>query len=185
MGLSFEVRVSRADETPPEGASPDEAAAVIARRKAQAVACAREDYVLGADTTVLTPEGAVFGKPHSADEAREMLTALSGRTHTVVTGLAVLHGEDCLVRTVRTRVRFRTIGEHEIEAYIATGEPFDKAGAYGIQGRAAWLVEALEGDYFNVVGLPLEPLGEMLGQMGFDVWKDGGRGNCADSGNPG
>ena len=183
MGLAFEVRVSEADETPPENASPEDAAVAIALRKAEAVEKAPGDTVIGADTTVLTPEGEVFGKPHSREEARRMLESLSGRTHTVVTGVAVLNGTRRLTRAVETRVRFRTLSDGEIEAYIDTGEPFDKAGAYGIQGRAAWLVDALEGDYFNVVGLPLAPLGEMLREAGFDVWQNGGR-SCADSGDP-
>ncbi len=183
MGLTFTVRVSDADETPPPGVSPQEAAVCVACRKAEAVARAPEDVVIGADTTVLTPEGEVFGKPHSRDEARRMLESLSGRTHTVITGVAVLRGEEKRLRTVETRVRFRCLRHEEIEAYIDTGEPFDKAGAYGVQGRAAWLVDVIDGDFFNVVGLPISPLGEMLREVGFDVWKDGGS-TCASSGNP-
>ena len=183
MGLSFIVRVSDADETPPPGASPQEAAVCVAARKAGAVERAPEDVVIGADTTVLTPDGEVFGKPHSRDEARRMLESLSGRTHTVITGVAVLRGEEKRLRTVETRVRFRRLTSEEIEAYIDTGEPFDKAGAYGVQGRAAWLVDVIDGDFFNVVGLPISPLGEMLREVGFDVWKDGGS-TCASSGNP-
>ncbi len=112
-----------------------------------------------------------------------MLSSLSGRTHVVITGIAVLRGDTCLTKSVETRVRFRDLTPEEIEAYIDTGEPFDKAGAYGVQGRAAWLVDSIEGDFFNVVGLPVAPLGEMLREIGFDVWKDGGS-SCASSGNP-
>ena len=183
MGLTYTVRVSNADETPPAGAAPQEAAVAVAARKAQTVERGPDDVVIGADTTVLTPDGEVFGKPHSREEAERMLQALSGRTHVVITGIAVLRGDTLLQRAVETRVRFRDLTAAEIEAYIDTGEPFDKAGAYGIQGRAAWLVDVIDGDFFNVVGLPVAPLGEMLREVGFDVWKDGGS-SCASSGNP-
>ena len=183
MGLTYTVRVSNADETPPAGAAPQEAAVAVAARKAQTVERGPDDVVIGADTTVLTPDGEVFGKPHSREEAERMLRALSGRTHVVITGIAVLRGDTLLQRAVETRVRFRDLTAAEIEAYIDTGEPFDKAGAYGIQGRAAWLVDVIDGDFFNVVGLPVAPLGEMLREVGFDVWKDGGS-SCASSGNP-
>ena len=183
MGLTYTVRVSNADETPPAGAAPQEAAVAVAARKAQTVEREPDDVVIGADTTVLTPDGEVFGKPHSREEAERMLRALSGRTHVVITGIAVLRGDTLLQRAVETRVRFRDLTAAEIEAYIDTGEPFDKAGAYGIQGRAAWLVDVIDGDFFNVVGLPVAPLGEMLREVGFDVWKDGGS-SCASSGNP-
>ena len=183
MGLTYTVRVSNADETPPAGTTPQEAAVAVAARKAGTVERERDDVVIGADTTVLTPDGEVFGKPHSREEAERMLEALSGRTHVVITGIAVLRGDTLLQRAVETRVRFRDLTAAEIEAYIDTGEPFDKAGAYGIQGRAAWLVDVIDGDFFNVVGLPVAPLGEMLREVGFDVWKDGGS-SCASSGNP-
>ena len=183
MGLTYTVRVSNADETPPAGAAPQEAAVAVAARKAQTVERGPDDVVIGADTTVLTPDGEVFGKPHTREEAERMLQALSGRTHVVITGIAVLRGDTLLQRAVETRVRFRDLTAAEIEAYIDTGEPFDKAGAYGIQGRAAWLVDVIDGDFFNVVGLPVAPLGEMLREVGFDVWKDGGS-SCASSGNP-
>ncbi len=182
MGLSFAVRVSDADETPPEGASPEGAALAIARRKAETVEHTPDDVVIGADTTVLTPEGMVFGKPRDRGEAIRMLEGLSGRTHTVITGVAVLRGGRALERAVCTRVRFRTLTDAEIAAYLATGEPYDKAGAYGIQGHAAWFVESVDGDFYNVVGLPLAPLGEMLAEIGYNVWQNGGR-FCADSGN--
>ena len=184
MGLTYTVRVSNADETPPAGAAPQEAAVAVAARKAQTVEREPDDVVIGADTTVLTPDGEVFGKPHTREEAERMLQALSGRTHVVITGIAVLRGDTLLQRAVETRVRFRDLTAAEIEAYIDTGEPFDKAGADGIQGRAAWLVDVIDGDFFNVVGLPVAPLGEMLRAVGFDVWNDGGS-SCASSGNPG
>ncbi|MEA4824854.1 MAG: Maf family protein [Clostridiaceae bacterium] len=182
MGLDFTVRVSDADETPPAGASPEDAALAIARCKAEAVERSPDDVVIGADTTVLTPEGAVFGKPRDRMEAIRMLRGLSGRTHTVVTGVVVLRGDQVLERAVCTKVRFRTLTDEEIAAYAVTDEPYDKAGAYGIQGRAAWLVESIDGDFYNVVGLPLAPLGEMLAKIGYDVWQNGGS-SCADSGN--
>ncbi len=183
MGLTYTVRVSNADETPPAGAAPQEAAVAVAARKAQTVEREPDDVVIGADTTVLTPDGEVFGKPHTREEAERMLQALSGRTHVVITGIAVLRGDTLLQRAVEARGRYRDLTAAEIEADIVTGEPFDKAGAYGIQGRAAWLVDVIDGDFFNVVGLPVAPLGEMLREVGFDVWKDGGS-SCASSGNP-
>ena len=178
MGLTYRVLVSDADETPPENATYLEAACEIALKKALAVRpqCSAEDIIIGADTTVVV-EKEIFGKPQDAEDARRMLHILSGRENTVVTGVAVVHGNQVQTRAVETLVRFRKLSEHEIDSYIATGEPMDKAGAYGVQGRACWLIEGIDGDFFNVVGLPLAPLGEMLHAAGFDIW---GGTSCED-----
>lgn len=143
-------------------------AAVLSVAKAQAVA---QNYplsiVIGADT-VVELNGAMLGKPKDETQAKEMLTALSGNTHTVHTGLALCHCGQVYSDVVSTRVTFRTLEEAEIDRYIASGEPFDKAGGYGIQGRAATMVRSIEGDYFTVMGLPLCRLSELLKQH-FDI----------------
>jgi septum formation protein len=117
-------------------------------------------------------DGAVLGKPADAADARRMLERLSGKEHAVITGLAVLDAASgrSIVRTSVTKVVFRDLSQREIDAYVATGEPLDKAGAYGIQERGALLVERIEGCYSNVVGLPLSLLGEMLREFGIPFW---------------
>jgi septum formation protein len=123
--------------------------------------------VIAADTVVVV-DGVVLGKPETGDEAEAMLRQLSGRAHHVTTGVVVAHGRRgvTLEDDVTTVVQFRTLGQEEIHRYVASGEPMDKAGAYGIQGRAALFVERLEGDYFAVVGLPLARLARMLSAVG-------------------
>ena len=147
---------------------PDELVKALSRNKAAEVharCAAPGDAVIGADTVVAL-DGAILGKPRDADDARRMLRALSGRTHTVWTGVTVLRGGDCLCHAERTDVRFRALTDDEIDRYIATGEPMDKAGAYGAQGYASLFVEHLDGDFFNVMGLPLCALGKLLKQLG-------------------
>jgi septum formation protein len=157
----------------PRGEPPREIVIRHALAKARSVAA---DYpgriLLGADTIVVL-EGAVFGKPADEDEARAMLAYLQGRTHTVFTGLAVVDlaaGRE-LSDAEATDVTMRPLVMEEIAAYVATGEPLDKAGAYAIQGRGALLVERVDGDYFNVVGLPLFRLSKMLASCGYDVFR--------------
>ncbi len=176
MGLPFRVLEADIDETPPTGASPRAAACAVALKKARAVQglCAPGDVIVAADTVVLCG-GAVLGKPRDAAEAAAMLRRLSGRGNTVLTGVAVLRGPRAFADCAATRVRFRRLTEREIAAYVATGEPLDKAGAYGVQGRAAWFAERILGDYSNVVGLPLELLGRMLAHAGYDVWREAKR----------
>lgn len=121
---------------------------------------------IGSDTLV-TIDGAALGKPHDAAHAADMLRALRGRTHEVLTGLAVLPpGETARTLCTRTRVRFRDFTEDELAAYVATGEPLDKAGAYGIQGKGALLVAGIAGDYYSVMGLPVASLAEILRKLG-------------------
>ena len=151
--------------------SPAELVTELSRCKAAEVAAqyaAAEDAVIGADTVVVL-DGAVLGKPLDADDAKRMLRALSGRAHTVFTGMTVLRGGRMLQHAERTEVHFRPLSEDEIDRYVATGEPLDKAGAYGAQGYASLFVEKLEGDFFNVMGLPLCALGKLLKQLGVDL----------------
>jgi len=171
VGIAFEVRVSDAPEDAGlPGAGPAEVAEAHARQKALAVAArAPGRLVLGADTVVVL-DGRVLGKPESAGEAREMLHALSGREHEVITGVAIALGAGTRPRLlalehVSTRVRFRDLSDEQIETYVASGEPMDKAGAYGIQGRGALLVDEIEGCYFNVVGLPLSRTWEIIERL--------------------
>ena len=149
---------------------PAELVMALASHKAHEVAarCGAEDVVLAADTIVWFHDR-VYGKPHSEAEAADMLRALSGQTHEVYTGVSVIRGGRELLRAERSAVRFRTLSQAEIAAYIATGEPMDKAGAYGAQGKAALFVEGIEGDFFNVMGLPLCTLGNMLKEQGVEL----------------
>ena len=165
----FVVRPTDADESLPEGIDPGAAVELLSRRKGEAArAQAGEgDLILSADTVVAL-DGAILGKPHSREEAVSMLTALSGRTHQVYTGVTLARGEDILTEHEVTAVTFRPLTAAEIEAYVRSGEPMDKAGAYGIQGLGALLAERLEGDYFNVMGLPLCRVGRMLTRFGLD-----------------
>ena len=127
-----------------------------------------EDVVIAADTVVVL-DGSVLAKPRDEADAARMLRSLSGRSHSVFTGLCVLRGEQVLAHAEESRVWFRALGEDEIARSIATGEPMDKAGAYGAQGIASVFVERLEGDFFNVMGLPLCALGKLLKQLGVDL----------------
>lgn len=159
LGLRFEVAPSDADETWPSGRPPGPAVEELAARKAEAVAVAHPGaLVLGADTVVVL-DGEVLGKPPTPEAARRALRRLSGREHTVYTGIALVHGGRTVTAHEATAVRFGPLAEGEIAAYVATGSPMDKAGAYGIQDDAGSLfVEGVTGDYFNVVGLPLHRL---------------------------
>lgn len=143
IGLSFTVKVSHADETIPSGMTPEEAVMHLASIKAAAVAANHEDsFIIGADT-VVTLDGEILGKPQNRKEARDMLQRLSGRTHAVCTGVAVRHGADEYLFYEKTKVTFWELTEEEINGYLETDEPFDKAGAYGIQGAGAILVKKL------------------------------------------
>ena len=167
IGLTFVVRSSDVDESVSPGLTPALVVESLSARKGEAVAAeaAPGDLVLSADTVVAL-DGAILGKPRDRAEAEAMLTALSGRTHQVYTGVTLLQDGRRLTEHEVTAVTFRPLSPGEIAAYVSTGEPMDKAGAYGIQGLGALLVERLEGDYFNVMGLPLCRLGEMLAQFG-------------------
>lgn len=168
IGVAFRVATDcQVDETVQPGEDPIRAAERLAREKA---AACRERYpesraVVAADTMVVL-DGKILGKPADPAEAAAMLGALSGRTHDVVTGWAVAGPDRVLAGAEITRVRFRVLTAPEIATYVATGEPLDKAGAYGIQGRAAVFVPEISGDYFTVVGLPLSRVGEALKSLG-------------------
>ena len=166
---TFDIIPSDADETMPEGVSPAECAAEISRRKAFDVKARFPDsLIIGADTIVVL-DNKILGKPRDEEDAFNMLSALSGNTHTVYTGLTVSFGDTTFSEAVATKVTFRTLTPDMIRRYIATGEPMDKAGAYGIQDKGAILVEKIDGDYFNVVGLPICRLAKILGDMGISV----------------
>ena len=166
IGLSdFTIRVSDAAEDYPPDLSPAEIVEHISREKAEAVPCAPDELVIAADTMVFL-DGQKLGKPADEADALRMLTALQGRRHTVRTGVTVRQGDRFLTESEATEVEFRPLSEAELRAYIATGEPMDKAGAYGAQGRGALLVERLDGDFFNVMGLPVLRLSRMLEKFG-------------------
>jgi len=167
VGWPFEAVPADVDESHREGESAEEFVSRLAREKAEAVASTRLfGLTLGADTVVVV-DGEILGKPRDEEEARGMLGRLSGRTHEVLTGVALVRAETgrWAVGVERTRVRFaRTSGE-EIAWHVATGDVLDKAGAYAVQGRAALFIEGIEGDYWNVVGLPVRLLYRLAGEM--------------------
>ena len=170
MGIeTFRVISSDADETVEPGLSPARIVEILSARKAEAVADHTKPggLVIAADTIVAL-DGAVLGKPNDGLEAFRMLSALSGRRHQVYTGVTLLRDGERRTEHEVTTVTFRELTQDDITRYIATGEPMDKAGAYGIQGYGALLVERIEGDYFNVMGLPVCRLGRMLAGMGTD-----------------
>jgi septum formation protein len=164
LGLTFDVVPTDVDETWRDGEAPVAHAERLAREKAAAVR--RPGVVtVGADTIVVV-DGDILGKPVDAGEARAMLRRLVGRGHVVHTAIAVAYGDRTASDVVSTRVWFRPLDEATIAAYVATGEPMDKAGAYGIQGYGAVLVDRIEGDYFTVMGLGLARLVDLLGAVG-------------------
>jgi septum formation protein len=169
-GFSFSVVSSAVDETHVPGEPPSDYVQRLANAKAELVAAraAGPAIVLAADT-VVTLEGRIFGKPRSSDDARHMLENLSGRTHAVLTGVTLIRLPDAERRTFveSTLVHFSQISAEEISRYLATEEPHDKAGAYAIQGRASRYIPRIEGDYFNVVGLPLAHVTQALADLGW------------------
>jgi len=187
-GYQFEVRAAHVNEDLRPGEDPIAYVTRLAREKAETVLRQIHEavpsqmaepppesaapVVLGADTTV-TLDGHILAKPEDEADARRMLALLSGRTHRVITGVAVVAGSGekmrCQAAAEVTTVRFLSLSAQEIAAYVATGEPMDKAGAYAIQGRAAKWIPRIEGDYFNVVGLPLALVASMLEEY-FPVW---------------
>ena len=157
----FAVRVADIDETMDPHKAPFDEVARVSRCKALAVSREADDVVIAADTIVVC-QGKVLGKPRTPEEAKAMLSLLSGRDHQVMTGCTVLRGDRCETFTEVTDLHFRRLSQGEIDAYVASGEPMDKAGAYGIQGGAALFCQRLEGDYYNVMGLPVCRLGQVL-----------------------
>ena len=170
-GFVFRVDAADIPEDPLPGEEPIAYVTRLAREKAEAVRArldangsASDAVLLGADTTVVV-DGQILGKPTSADDAARMLRLLSGRTHQVITGVAVISATQTLTAAEITAVQFFSLSEDEIAAYVATGEPLDKAGAYAIQGRAARWIPAIHGCYFNVVGLPLALVASLLAAL--------------------
>ena len=170
MGVrDFRIVTPDIDEHMDRDLPPAELVRQISLEKAQAVAAqADSNTVVIAADTVVALDGVVLGKPADKEEAFRMLSLLSGNRHQVYTGLAVLRGEQVFSQWEETAVTFRSLTAEEIEAYIATGEPMDKAGAYGIQGYGALFIQGISGDYYNVMGLPVCRLGQILGQLGMD-----------------
>ena len=168
----FKVSAPNVDESVEDGLSPAEIVEQLSLRKARAAAkkAGPSDLIIAADTVVAL-DGAVLGKPWDKGAAFAMLTALSGREHHVFTGVTVLRGEEAATLHEETAVTFRQLTPEEIRGYIATGEPMDKAGAYGIQGIGALLVSGIRGDYCNVMGLPVFRLGQILSSFGVDLLK--------------
>lgn len=166
----LEIIPARGEEKAAPGLAPAELVMELSCHKAAEVAemYGEDAVVIGADTVVAL-DGKVLGKPRDEADARRMLLALSGREHEVFTGVTLIRGDELLSHAERTVVRFRTLTEEEIAAYIRTGEPMDKAGAYGAQGYASLFVEHMDGDFFNVMGLPVCALGKMLKQMGVNL----------------
>ena len=178
MGVpQFEVVPALGEEIASPGLSSAQLVEVLSRQKAEEVAvqAGPDDVVIAADTVVAV-DGAVLGKPRDPADAARMLSLLSGRAHTVYTGVTVRRGTFSRTAHEATQVRFRPLTQSEISAYIATGEPMDKAGAYGIQGRGCVLVEGIDGNYQTVVGLPTCLLAGMLRQVGIDVLTGGQEG---------
>lgn len=165
MGIEFEIDAPDVDET--VAGAPDEMVRVLAERKARAVAAKRSEGLVVAADTLVALDGRALGKPANDEEAKEMLSSLSGRTHDVFTGVCVMDAASgrCMVEADRTGVCFREVSNEEIESYVATGEPRDKAGAYAIQGGAGAFVSGYEGSRTNVIGLPVELLDKMLRGM--------------------
>lgn len=164
-GLPFTIRAADIDETMDPEKPPFDEVARVSRCKAMAVGREPEDIVVAADTIVVCG-GKVLGKPRDEEDAARMLRLLSGSTHQVMTGCTVLGGSRAETFTQVTELHFRPLSEQEIGRYIATGEPMDKAGAYGVQGLGALLVERIDGDFFNVMGLPVLLLSRMLAEFG-------------------
>ncbi len=169
IGLPFAVIESDVQEDPPHGAPPDKYVRALALQKARAVAAAHpNDCVIGADTIVYL-DGDILGKPHTPENARRFLHRMQGRTHTVYTGVAVLSRGCEDVRHCCTDVTFQPMTDEEIEWYVSTGEPLDKAGAYGVQGPGGVFVARISGNYFNVIGMPLPLLYQMLRDAGYSL----------------
>ena len=170
FGIPFAIRAADIDEAMDPAKAPFDEVARVSRLKALATERQADDVVIAADTIVVCA-GEVLGKPRDEADALRMLRLLSGRDHQVMTGVTVLRGENAVTFTEVTDLHFRDLSEKEIARYVATGEPMDKAGSYGIQGYGAMLVEGISGDYFNVVGLPVCLLSRMLARFGVDTMK--------------
>ena len=171
FGIPFTVRAADIDETMNPAGNPFDEVARLSREKALAVPRGEDDVVIAADTIVVC-NGRVLGKPKSEAQAAEMLTMLSGQAHQVMTGCTLLRGDRQQTFTEVTDLHFRSLSQGEIRRYVATGEPMDKAGAYGIQGGAALFCTRMEGDYYNVMGLPVCRLWQSLREIAPEWMED-------------
>ena len=171
FGIPFCVKVADIDETMDPAKAPFDEVARVSRKKAMAIPREADDVVIAADTIVVC-QGRVLGKPRSEAAAAEMLQLLSGRDHQVMTGCSILRGDRCETFTEVTDLHFRPLRQSEIARYVASGEPMDKAGSYGIQGGAALFCEKMTGDYYNVMGLPVCRLGEVLRKIAPELMED-------------
>lgn len=170
-GLTFIVDPGNGDEDQLPGLGPVALARALSQRKARTVAVRHRDAIIIAADTLISFKGRTLGKPQSEEHARQMLRLLSDRAHRVITAFTIIDtaSQRELTRHVGTTVYFKRLSAREISAYVATGEPMDKAGSYGIQGRGALLVREIKGDYFNVVGLPLQALSQSLRKFGITL----------------
>jgi septum formation protein len=167
LGLQFDTVPADIDETPFEGEAPEAHAERLAREKAQAVAAVHPDALVVGSDTIVVIDGDILGKPRDTAQAVEMLLRLAGREHEVCTGIAVVRGGRVESGLERVRVRFRALDRRACEEYVATGEPMDKAGAYGIQGFGSAIVEGVDGDYFAVMGLPVVGMLALIERFGW------------------
>jgi len=171
IGLRFKVEPSNYEENMHSALEPHELAQKISLKKAEAVASKHKNAVVIAADTFIVFGGQILGKPHTEKEAREMLEAISGESHSVITGFSIIDTvtNKRLSKSVETKIHIRILTSAEIDAYVKSKEPLDKAGAYAIQGLGAVFVEKIEGDYFNVIGLPLSALTEALKEFGINI----------------
>lgn len=153
-GFEFVIRTADADETIADGINPEDAVVILAARKAKAVKRANDEMVLGADTIVVLDDK-ILGKPKDREDAFNMLKSLSGRVHSVFTGVCAISDKGSITFAEETKVEFYPLTDEEINTYIDSNDCYDKAGAYGIQGLASKFIKGINGDYFNVVGLPI------------------------------
>jgi len=171
IGLRFKVEPSNYAEALPSGLAPHELAQKISLEKAKVVAGKHKNAIVIAADTLGVIDSQILGKPHTEKEARKMLATISGKSHSVITGFSIIDAGTgkTISRSVETKVYIRKLTPAEIDAYVKSKEPLDKAGAYAIQGLGAVLVEKIEGDYFNVIGLPLSALAEVLKEFGVNI----------------
>lgn len=171
LGLKFKVEPSNSEEHVRYELAPHELAKALSLEKAKAIAQRYKDVIIIAADTLIVFEGRILGKPHTGTEAKEILKTLNGKPHSVITAFTIVDTEanKTISRSVETKVYLRKLSSDEIDAYVKSKEPLDKAGAYAIQGLGSMIVEKIEGDYFNVVGLPLSALAESLKELGISI----------------